>query len=68
MDENNSRFAEMQEKLNKPSCFGNYGKPKDGLKCGMCWFWPACKNNKPKKETVKTEKNLFTESKNKRNI
>lgn len=36
-------FSEMQEKLEQPSCFGNWVK---SAKCGMCWFWPVCKESK----------------------
>jgi len=54
-------FAEMQEKLDKPTCIGNYGKPAKDLICGMCWFWPVCKEEKKQPEL-----NIGTEEKPKR--
>lgn len=43
MAELSPMFAEMQKRLEKPSCFGEYEKSQ---KCGTCWFWPKCKDGK----------------------
>ena len=48
-------FAKMQEGREKLSCYGKYGKPSKGLKCGFCWFHTNCKDEKPKRK-VKVKK------------
>lgn len=54
-------FAAMQEKAEKPSCYGKYGKPEKGKKCGFCWFHPDCKEAKPKRKAKVKKEDVIIE-------
>ena len=54
-------FAKMQERLEKPPCFGKWTKCD---KCGTCWFWPKCKDGeapakKGRPQKKEPEKDFF---------